>query len=109
MSEAAPTVPELLSRIEELEARLSEVEGQLDGRETSGGAGYGDHRDQAVLDVLEPGAIVRLATVRKLYRKHTDITNDRTVKRRTKALLQDGPFKTDGRQSWIHIGGDDDE
>jgi hypothetical protein len=105
MSEAAPDVHDLVERIEELEARVAELE--PDDTTQTESAGYGDHRDQAVLACLAPGGVVTLSAVRKLYRSETDVTNDRTVKRRTKALLQDGPFEPAGSRRWTYTGGAD--
>ncbi len=108
MSDAAPSVPELLSRIEELETRLADVESQLNSTETSSSPGYGDHRDQAVLAQLENGEKVNSGRIRRLYQTQTDIAKSRTLKRRAKSLLEVGPFEYTGSRSWIYTGGDDD-
>lgn len=90
----------LRERVDALEARIDALE--ADDRTTST-SGFGDHRDQSVLGSLDVGQRVSVESIRRRYRTHTDVVNDRTVKKRTKNLLKSGPFDRDG-SAWVYRG-----
>lgn len=65
-----------------------------------------DHRDQAVLDILEqknPDR-VSLQQLRSLYRKATDVRQSETLKERIRFLTTEGPFEHAGGQTWTYSG-----
>ena len=84
------TDAELRQEVDALKQRVRQLEQLLDGGGESPSqhsASVGDHRDAAVLDVVEDmaGAPGPRQTL-NLYLKHTDISNRDTAKRRAKQL-----------------------
>ena len=78
-----------LARVSELEERVAELEGETD---TTTEAPEYDARDQAIVENLEPGQQITVTELRRLYRRHTDIRSEQTLKERTKALLEQPDF-----------------
>ncbi|WP_323192391.1 hypothetical protein [Halostella sp. PRR32] len=79
-----------LSRVNDLEQRVDELEDS--GEPNSEAAGY-DSRDSAVVGHLEPGEPVEIKTLRQLYRRHTDIRADDTLKKRIQGLVAGPDFR----------------
>lgn len=63
-----------------------------------------DNRDLSVLDQLEQGQIVTPETVKKLYRRFTDVRRPRTLKRRVKDLTNQPEFESVGFRRWEYKG-----
>jgi hypothetical protein len=94
----------LEERLDALDGRIEAIEGRGDGPEadlqprgTSDSATAGlDERDMAVLDGLQPGQRVSRRKLLLMYRNRTDITRERTAKRRVKNLIARPFFETGG-------------
>jgi len=52
-----------------------------------------DDRDEAVIEHLEPGEPVKISRLHKLYRRHTDIRADDTLKQRVRGLVAGPDFR----------------
>lgn len=52
-----------------------------------------DDRDAAVIEHLESGETVKISRLRKLYRRHTDIRDDGTLKERVQGLVAGPDFR----------------
>ena len=101
-------VVELRKRISELEDALEDVTSGSTGGTVGQTGGYGDSRDSAVVEHLEPGQTVGIGQLKQLYRTYTDIRADRTLKNRVKSLTKSPLFER-RRGSWVFVGGGDDE
>jgi|GEM_PF-1120068 len=115
-AEALETAQRALERVTEVEAQLDEAEreleamqAQLPGIEARVDAleeqdeqtvERGDHRDQAVLDVLEPGEAVTVRRFRTLYRRHTDLKNSDTISERIRTFTSGPEFEPCGNRVW---------
>lgn len=88
-------------RIERIEL-LATTFGTIDGID-----GIEDPRDEAVVQAIQVSGEreFSLQELRHLYRAHTDVRNDATLKSRVKNLTQNGPFEYQGSQKWVYIGG----
>ena len=102
-------VVELRKRISELEDALEEATSGATGGTVGQTGGYGDSRDSAVIDQLTPGQTVGIGQLKQLYRTHTDIRSDRTLKNRVKTLTKSPLFDHRDRGAWVYIGRDGDE
>lgn len=54
---------------------------------------YIDKRDAAVIEQLEKGDLVRVKTIRRYYKRYTDIRQDKTAKERKNALVDTPAFE----------------
>lgn len=63
-----------------------------------------DDRDLSVLDQLEKGQVVTPETVKRLYRRFTDVRQSRTLKRRVKDLTSQPEFENVGFRRWEYQG-----
>jgi len=84
---------ELRDRIEALESRIEQLEQQADANHSTSQGTELDHRDKAVLAVVEemahdPGP----RGTKKLYKRKTDIRQDKTAVERAKTLRQKEAF-----------------
>lgn len=86
-------------KVAALEARIEALEERLD--ETAGGTtdtpASLDRRDSKVVAELEHGRSYSGLQVKRLYKQHTDIRQDRTAKERAKALVKQDFFQLNGR------------
>ncbi|WP_226040868.1 hypothetical protein [Natrinema sp. DC36] len=82
---------DLEERVEDLEGRVAELEALLEDS-TDSTVNY-DDRDEAVIDHLEPGEPVKITRLHKLYRRHTDIRADDTLKQRVRGLVSGPDFR----------------
>lgn len=76
--------------------------------------GVGDSRDQAVLNTLadHDAELVTVAQLNDCYRRETDISNNRTLKRRVKQLTSGPAFENTsamGQWRFVGAGGETDE
>ncbi|QLK25434.1 hypothetical protein HYG81_15295 [Natrinema zhouii] len=102
MSEAADVRPEdalevaqrALSKVQDLEERVAELEGD-DGESVDDDYDY-DDRDSAVIEHLVAGEFVTVSQLRRLYRRHTDIRSDDTLKKRIQGLVAGPDFEIAG-------------
>jgi hypothetical protein len=85
--------------------RVKVLEQQLEEQRRYEDTGL-DHRDAAVLDVLEEGATYPPRALVKLYVRHTDITNSSTAKTRAKRLNSRSFFERNGG-GYQFVGVDD--
>ncbi|WP_135535400.1 hypothetical protein [Halostella pelagica] len=83
-----------LSKVDELEQRVDELEETTDAA-ASGGRDF-DDRDSAVVERLDPGEAVPVGRLRKLYRRHTDIRSEDTLKKRIQGLVASPDFAIAG-------------
>ena len=102
-------IAELRKRISELEDALEEATSGATGGTAGQTGGYGDSRDSAVVEHLEPGQTVGIGQLKQLYRTHTDIRSDRTLKNRVKSLTKSPLFDHRNRGAWVYTGGGGDE
>jgi hypothetical protein len=90
-------IEELAAEVERLRQRVTDLEARLDEADASGSSalptGARDHRDAAVLEVLEAGERVTSRDLQKLYRKRTDIHRDDTVEERQRELTKRDAFE----------------
>lgn len=59
-----------------------------------------DDRDISVLSQLDEGQVVTPETMRKLYRRFTDVRRPSTLKRRVKNLTRQPEFESVGFRRW---------
>lgn len=92
---------EINERVERLEL-LATSFGTIDEIE-----GVEDQRDKAVLKAIQARdqEEFSLRDFRQLYKAHTDVRKDETLRDRIRNLTQNGPFETCGRQKWLYVGG----
>jgi hypothetical protein len=106
----AALVEALRKKVNTLEARIDELEAQSDGTENGEGSEPRrtgrDGRDQAVLDELDAGEVVSLRRLQGLYRTHTDIRSERTLKNRVRSLTKRSEFEQAAHAKWRYIGGE---
>lgn len=102
----AEEIEELRALAEAAHRRIENLEDQLENDSTtsSGSAGRFDGRDQAVLDQLKPGQRIDAATLRELYRAHTDVRSPKTLKNRIRTLTGDDAFEATGPGAWRYRG-----
>ena len=74
-----------LAKVNDLEDRVDEHEALLEDSAIET-VDY-DDRDAAVIEHLEPGKPVKISRLHKLYRRHTDIRADDTLKQRVRGFL----------------------
>ncbi len=75
-----------------LEERVAELEAELGLEDSQPEPDY-DSRDQAIVERLEPGETITVSELRQLYRRHTDIRSEKTLKRRMKGLVDRPEFE----------------
>jgi chromosome segregation ATPase len=78
-------------RIRDLEDRVAELEALLE--DSVDATVNHDDRDEAVIEHLEPGEPVKISRLHKLYRRHTDIRADDTLKQRVRGLVAGPDFR----------------
>jgi uncharacterized Zn finger protein len=112
--ELLAVVRELHEQRETLEATVENQQDRIDRLEllaTSIGDieidGVEDKRDKAVMNAIRANDNdeVSLRQLQTLYRKHTDIRKDSTLRDRIKNLMKNGPFEPAGPQRWVYVGG----
>lgn len=79
-----------LAEVQDLQERVAELEA---GEEPTDETVEYDDRDNAVIEHLEPGEPVKIAELRRLYRRHTDIRGDDTLKKRVRGLVAGPDFR----------------
>lgn len=94
----------LENRIEELERSKRDSECSSEGLSLD----RGDHRDEAVLELLTPGEKVSPARFHELYRNHTDLLNRETIAKRVENLVSGPEFEGCGSRIWEYRPGEYD-
>jgi len=79
----------LKERVAALEERLDEKDGNHSATEQTGL----DHRDAAVIAEMEHGGTYSGLQVKRMFKKYTDIRQEKTAKERAKALTNKDVFK----------------
>lgn len=97
----------LRQEVEQLRERVADLEDRVQSSSTLPPAAK-DYRDARVLDALEPGEIVTLRQFHQLFREHTDIRNEETLRERTKNLAESDAFENVGHRRWQYRGPGDD-
>lgn len=114
VGELLAVVRELHEQREALEATVEDQQDRIDRLEllaTSIGDididGVEDKRDKAVVNAIRANDSdeVSLRQLQDLYKKHTDIRKQSTLRERIKNLMENGPFEPAGRQRWMYVGG----
>ncbi|SEW10594.1 hypothetical protein [Natrinema salifodinae] len=82
-----------LAEVQDLKERVAEFEA---GEGSTDEAVEYDDRDSAVIEHLEPGEPVKIVELRRLYRRHTDIRSDTTLKKRIQGLVAGPDFDIAG-------------
>lgn len=103
MSSAEDRLDELGARLDAAHKRIDYLEGVLEGQSDSESAGA-DGRDQAVLDEISEGDRVGVAALKQLYRTHTDVRSEQTLKQRVKSLTARDAFVPIGPGAWRYRG-----
>ncbi|WP_455448286.1 hypothetical protein [Natrinema thermotolerans] len=80
-----------LAKVQDLKERVAKLEA-LHEDSIDEAADY-DDRDAAVIEHLEPGEPVKVTRLHKLYRRHTDIRADDTLKKRVRGLVAGPNFR----------------
>lgn len=93
-------------RIDHLEEELEDARSGAQSDQFAGSSGF-DGRDQAVLEQLQPGQRVSASELKQLYRSHTDVRSNQTLKNRIKTLTSAGAFESTGPGAWKFVGGDE--
>jgi hypothetical protein len=110
-------VADLRERVDEQDERIANLEAQIERGGSSSGSrsrfeSGSDGRDQAVIDQLDAGEVVTVSRLKDLYRTHTDIRTDRTLKNRVPSLLKRPDFEEVAFKKWQYLGsagGEDNE
>lgn len=68
---------------------------------------YIDRRDEEVVKRLDVGKVYSVTTVKKMYKRYTDIRRESTAKERKKALLQTPCFENVGIGQFRFVGVDE--
>lgn len=99
-------VTDLRERVDEQDERIADLEAQIE-RDSSGSpsSSRSSGRDQAVIDQLDAGEVVTVSRLKDLYRTHTDIRTDRTLKNRVPSLLKRPDFEEVAFKKWRYTGG----
>jgi len=86
-----------VERIEKLATTVGEI--NIDGIDNP--------RDEAVLAAIRAGNTreFSLRNLRRLYKEHTDVCRDKTLRRRIKHLTEHGPFEKADNREWLYVGG----
>jgi len=91
-----------------LERKIEALEDELDDERASGPDGAFDSRDGSVIDVLigHEGEHFTVQELVQLYRTHTDIRRQKTLKRRVKDLTLTPHFEKADRRGpyWEFVG-----
>lgn len=88
-----PTVEELAAEVKRLQKRVSELEAAVDGNPSEGIETDTGRRDAAVIDYIERHGDPGPRKTVELYKELTDISQEKTAKRRAKQLRNSQRFK----------------
>jgi hypothetical protein len=77
--------------------------GDNGGTDTAPEYSTSDHRDRAVLERLEPGAVVTMRELRSLYRQHTDIKSKETLVERLRSLTDRSDLQSVARRKYRFV------
>lgn len=88
-----PTVDELAAEIKRLQKRVSELEAAADENHSGEKKTASDRRDAAVIEYIEQHGDGGPRQTVKLYKELTDISQEKTAKRRAKQLRNSKRFK----------------
>lgn len=88
-----PTVEELAAEIKRLQKRVSELEAAVDGNPSGEKKTASGRRDAAVIEHIEQHGDPGPRKTVELYKQLTDISQEKTAKRRAKQLRNSQQFK----------------
>lgn len=99
-------VEHLLEIISHMDARIKRLESMADPDFDKPLSYDFDGYDEPVMQALAESNpdTVTLDEFKTLYRRHTEIKNDETIRRRVKSLVKIGPFENERPGRWLFLG-----
>lgn len=98
-------IAELRKEMAQLRQRIAELEGTETNQNAMNSAN--DPREQAVIDALKrnEGSTFTVNQLKAIYRQSTDVSNDKTLKRRVKQLTERPEFQQAAQPAtWRFVG-----
>lgn len=100
---------EMRRKMATMRGRIAELEEEQQSSTATTTTGAGDGREQAVVEALEErdGQTISVMQLKELYRRETDVSNSKTLKRRVKQLVDRPEFEKTSKRgpaSWRFVG-----